>query len=63
MSTFAIHGTVISQIDKFKKLCLWRGADLNASQRPKVAWTKVYKSKDEGGLGVIDLRTQNEHCY
>lgn len=60
MSTFAIHNTVISQIDKFRKLCLWRGADINANQRPKAAWTTVCKSKEEGGLGVINLKTQNE---
>lgn len=59
MSTFAIHGIVIEQIDKFKKLCFWRGADINAIQKPKAAWTYLYRSKIEG-LGVIDLRTQNE---
>lgn len=31
MSTFAIHSTVIDQIDKYRKLCLWRGADINAN--------------------------------
>ena len=60
MSTFAVHNTVIEQIHKFRKLCLWRGADLNARQRPKVAWVDVCKSKSEGGLGVIHLKTQNE---
>jgi hypothetical protein len=42
------------------QLCLWRGADINANQRPKAAWTTVCKSKEEGGLGVINLKTQNE---
>jgi len=37
MGTFAIHNTVINQIDKFRKHCLWRGADINAQQRPKAA--------------------------
>ena len=37
-----------------------RGADINANQRPKAAWTTVCKSKEEGGLGVINLKTQNE---
>lgn len=57
MGTFALHVTVISQIDKFRKHCLWRGADINAKQRPKAAWTGVCRSKDEGGLGVLNLRT------
>lgn len=60
MSTFAIHSTVIEQIDKYRKLCLWRGTDINANQRPKEAWTMVCKSKEEGGLGVLNLKTQNE---
>ena len=57
MSTFAVHKTVIAQIDKYRKICLWRGADINTKQRPKAAWIDVCKSKDEGGLGVIDLQT------
>jgi hypothetical protein len=49
---------VIEQIDKYRKLCLWRGADINTNQRPKAAWPMVCKSK--GGLGVLNLKTQNE---
>lgn len=60
MSTFAVHNTVIAQIDKFRKLYLWRGADVNAKQNPKASWTDVCKSKEEGGLGVINLKTKNE---
>lgn len=48
MSTFAFHNTVIGQVDKFRKICLWRGADLNAKQQPKAAWTNVCKSKRKG---------------
>ena len=60
MGTFAIHNTIINQIDKFRKHCLWRGADINAQQRPKAAWIGVGRSKEEGGLGVLNLKTQNE---
>jgi hypothetical protein len=60
MSTFLLQQTVIQQIDKFRKICLWRGADVNAKQKPKVAWPVVCRSKDEGGLGVLNLQTQNE---
>lgn len=60
MSTFLLHQTMIDQIDKFIKLCLWRGADVNAKQRPKVAWPVVCRAKDEGGLGVLNLKTRNE---
>jgi len=60
MSTFLLHQTVTEQIDKFRKLCLWRGADVNAKQRPKAAWSMVSRERSEGGLGVIDLKAQNE---
>jgi hypothetical protein len=60
MSTFLLQQIVIEQIDKFRKICLWRGADANAKQKPKVARPMVCRSKDEGGLGVLNLQTQNE---
>jgi hypothetical protein len=60
MSTFLLQQSVIEQIDKFRKIYLWRGSDVNAKQRPKAAWTMVCRSKEEGGLGVINIRTQNE---
>jgi hypothetical protein len=49
------YKTVIKQIDKFKKHCLWRGADLNAKTPPKAAWDLVCLPKKEGGLGFIRL--------
>ena len=60
MSTFSLHKTVIKQIDKYRKHCLWRGADINAKNPPKAAWELVCLPKKEGGLGVLNLRTQNE---
>jgi hypothetical protein len=60
MSTFLLHQTVIDQIDKLRKLCLSRGADINAKQKPKAAWTIVCRSRDQGGLGVLNIKTQNE---
>jgi len=58
MSTFLLQ--LIDQIDKLRKLCLWRGADFNAKQKTKAAWISVCKSKDQGGLGVLDIKTRNE---
>ena len=62
MSTFLLHKTVIKQVDKYRKHCLWRGADINAKPPlpPKAAWEMVCLPKTEGGLGVLNLRTQNE---
>lgn len=60
LSTFLLQQTMIDQIDKFRKLCLWRDADFNAKQKPKAAWPMVCREKEEGGLGVLNIRTQNE---
>jgi len=60
MCTFAHQGAVIDQIDKYRKHCLWRGNDINHRINFKAAWPTVSKPNKIGGLGVIDLRTQNE---
>jgi hypothetical protein len=60
MSTFKLHKTVIEQVDKYRKHCLWRGADINAKNPPKAAWEMVCLPTAEGGLGVLKLQTQNE---
>lgn len=60
MSTFHLHVSISEQMDKFRKHCLWRGADDNNRINAKAAWSLVTRSKDEGGLGVLDLRSQNE---
>ena len=57
--TFKLHKAVIKQVDKYRKHCLWRG-DINAKSPPKSAWELVCLPKVEGGLGVLNLRTQNK---
>lgn len=52
--------TVIDQIDKYRKHCLWRGSNINAKGPPKAPWHLVCLPKDEGGLGVLNLKTHNE---
>lgn len=52
--------TIIKQIDKYRKHCLWRGSDLNSKKPPKAAWPMVTLPKEEGGLGVLNLTVQNE---
>ena len=41
MCTFLLPQTVIDQIDKYKKHCLWRGSDINARSFPKAAWSMI----------------------
>jgi hypothetical protein len=60
MCTFLLPKIVIKQIDKFRKHCICRGSDLNNKKPSKAAWSLVCLPKPEGGLGVLDLKTQNE---
>jgi hypothetical protein len=60
MSTFLLPKTIIKQIDKYRKHCLWRGSDSNNKKPPKAAWPMVSLPKEQGGLGVLNLKRQNE---
>jgi len=60
MCTLELPKAVIKQIDKFRKNCLWRGSNINGRGAPKAAWEIVCKTKEKGGLGVINLHLQNQ---
>jgi len=60
MCTFKLHADVIEQIDKYHKHCLCHGVDINNKTLTKVTWSVVCTPNPEGGLGVLNLRTQNE---
>jgi len=34
-------------------------ADINARQKPNAAWPMYCRAKEEGGLGVLNIKTQN----
>lgn len=60
MCSFLLLKTTIKHIEKFRKHCLRRGSDVNNKHPPKAAWPMVCLPKEEGGLGVLNLKTQNE---
>lgn len=60
MCTLELPKVVLEQIDKFRKNCLWRRSGINGGSFPKAAWEMVCTSKEEGGLGVINLELQNQ---
>jgi hypothetical protein len=47
LCALALPKSVIKQIDKFRKHCLWRGADINSKKPPKAAWEIVCVPKEE----------------
>jgi hypothetical protein len=48
MGKIKIPPIVIKQIDKYRKHCMWRGADLNARKPPLAAWKLATRPKKEG---------------
>lgn len=47
-------------VDTYRIYLLWRGSDINAKKVPLAAWEMVCRPKKEGGLGVLQLSTQND---
>jgi hypothetical protein len=60
LSTIKVPKGVINNIDRARKQCLRRGSDPEAKGGNLVAWPTVMKPKEKGGLGVINLRLQND---
>jgi hypothetical protein len=59
MCTLQLPVSVLDYIDRARRHCLWRSSDSNAKMKPLVAWKKCSKPKRKGGLGIINLRSQN----
>jgi len=60
MCSLKVPIAVLEFIDRARRHCLWRGSEVNAKGKSLVAWPKVTKPKNKGGLGVVELRSQNE---
>lgn len=59
LCTLKLPPAAIDKVDKYRKHFLWDRGDLNKKGGCLVAWPEVCKSKAQGGLGIVDLRTQN----
>lgn len=51
---------VIEVIDRARRHCLWRGIKFTVKRNSLATWDMVCKPKNKGGLGIINLKTQNE---
>nr|KYP42150.1 Putative ribonuclease H protein At1g65750 family [Cajanus cajan] len=58
LSFFKVPNSVIKEIVAIQRDFLWRGVK-DGSKIPWVKWEMVCKSKDEGGLGIKDVRFSN----
>ena len=61
MSCFDVPVTIKNQVTKYMRYCLWRKktVDVQAKGSALIAWDKVCKPKNQGGLGVLNLNIQN----
>lgn len=50
LCTLTLPDSIIKQIDKFRKHCLWRGADLSSKNPSKAAWELVCVPKQNEAL-------------
>ena len=60
MCTIKLPAGVIENIDRARKQCLWRGNNQSNRGGNLVAWQKVQKPKAKGGLGILNLKLQND---
>jgi hypothetical protein len=54
--------TIKDQVIKYMRHCLWRKTnnDIQAHGKALVARNKICRPKDQGGLGLMNLETQNK---
>ena len=61
MCSIKINPKIIEHLDKLRRSCLWvRRSDDGIRGSSLAAWDMVCKPKSKGGLGIIDLKTQNQ---
>jgi hypothetical protein len=60
MCSVKVPITILKQIDKYMRHCIWKGSDINGRKTPLATWKMVNTPKLKGGLRVINLRVQNE---
>jgi hypothetical protein len=59
MCSVAMPIAILESFDRARRHCIWRNSDCNAKSKLLVAWKKCTKPKRRGGLGIINLRSQN----
>jgi hypothetical protein len=60
MCSVAIPLTIHEYFDRIKRRSMWKSSDFHSRSKPMVAWKKCTKPKRKGGLGIINMRIQNQ---
>jgi hypothetical protein len=58
MSIFEISKGVIKKLDQYRSQFYWQG-DTDKKKYRLAKWDILCRPKDQGGLGIIDLKIQN----
>ena len=60
MCTIKLHPRVIEHLDKLRRYCLCaKNSEDGVKTNSLAAWELVCRLKSKGGLGIIDIKTQN----
>jgi hypothetical protein len=59
LSFFEIPKGVLKKLNQYRSPFFWQGGSDNKKHR-LAKWDILYRPKDQGGLGVIDLKVQNK---
>ena len=60
MCTLKFPPKLIEHLDKIRRHCLWRKkTDQGEKANSLAAWNLVCRPKKNGGLGILDIKTQN----
>jgi hypothetical protein len=59
LCTLHIPLGIIKQLNRIERQCLWRG-NSDTPRQSLAAWDLVCRPKDNGGLGIINLKLQNQ---
>lgn len=59
MSLFRLPKWVTKEIDRVRRDFLWSGPDIEKPRCRLVAWQNIYRSKEQGDWGILDLTSFN----
>lgn len=63
LSFYMLPKKIIREITKMQHKFLWSGNNTNGKSIPWVSWVDVCRKKQEGGLGIKDLRVFNKALF
>jgi hypothetical protein len=62
MCSIQLHPKILEHIEKIRRHCLWTKKNEEGEEKfnSLVAWDKVCRPKNKGGLGILNLKIQND---